>query len=122
MIKWKSYDENEGELIEFCCDKLKSIYGNLLTWDPQDKKWCLKVDRITTFQDPLTSKYIVKKVDGIEDLKAIDYCPFCGANCYKEEMRYDAWITDISGQVRGHTHTDQCTHSGWNTYICGKVF
>jgi len=111
VIKWKEYSDKDGELIEFCCDSLQAIYSNLLTWDQSIKKWCLKVDRITTLQDPYTSKYIVKKVDGIQDLKAIDYCPFCGANCYKEELRYDAWPINICGTA----------WDGMNVYICGHI-
>ena len=97
MITWKSYDSENGEQIDFCCNEMKSVYGNLLTWDEAAKKWCLKVDRYTMYQEPTTSKYITKKVDGLQDLKVITYCPFCGKNNYKEELRYDSWIPPMPG-------------------------
>jgi len=104
MITWKSYSSETGENIEFCCDTIQSVYGPLVTWDPADKKWCIIVRRQTVQHNPYTSKNETIIEKDKFDLKTIDYCPFCGKNIYKEEMRYNT------------------TGSGWNTYVCGKVF
>jgi hypothetical protein len=130
MITWKQYSQEHGEQIEFCCDPLKSVYGSLLTWDEKEKKWAIRVDRFTMYQDPYTSKYITKKVNGVQDLKIVDYCMFCGKNFYKEELRYDAtgsgWSYIGSGiagtllstrsQIR---YTDSGRFSGWRYAVCG---
>ena len=118
MIKWKEYTTKDGEQIEFCCDTIKSVYGNLITWDPAEKKWAIKVDRTTMYQDPYTSKYIVKKVEGIQDLKSIDYCMFCGKNIYKDEMRYNTTGSGWGGKV--YVCGNAVGYEGI-TYICGNV-
>ena len=78
MIIWKSYSPDEGEQIDFCCDSMKSVYGNLLTWDPADKKWCFLIKRKTIQHNPYTQKNEVIIEKDKEDLKIIQYCPFCG--------------------------------------------
>lgn len=93
MLKWLEYDPENGEQIEFCCNQIKSVYGSLITWDAKEEKWAMKVERWTTYQDPYTSKYVTKKVEGVQDIKTIDYCMFCGKNLYKDDLRYDTWIT-----------------------------
>lgn len=89
MIIWKEYDTDKGEQIDFCCDQMKSVYGSLVTWDPAERKWCLLVRRMTTQHNPYTGKNETSEVKIGYDTKLIDYCPFCGENVYKEELRYD---------------------------------
>lgn len=115
MLKWLEYDPENGEQIEFCCNQMKSVYGSLITWDAKEEKWAMKVDRWTMFQDPYTSKYITKKVEGVQDIKTIDYCMFCGKNMYKEELRYDTWISGSTMRICGDIFT------GPKVYLCGNA-
>ena len=78
-IKWIKYDPEFGEVIEFCCDAMKKAYGISITWDPGAKRWCKREKRKTKYQDPYSSKFIFKTVEGIEDLIPIDKCEFCGS-------------------------------------------
>lgn len=84
MITWKSFNSETGEQIDFCCPEMQSVYGNLVTWDPGDKKWCVLINRKTKFMDPYTSKMIEKIELDKQDLKPIEWCPFCGKNVYKD--------------------------------------
>lgn len=78
VIKWIRFDPDEGEIIEFCCDAMRKAYGISITWDPGEKRWCKREKRKTKYQDPYTSKFIFKTVEGIEDLIPIEKCEFCG--------------------------------------------
>lgn len=127
MIIWKSFNSETGEEIEFCCNILKTLYGTLLTWDPADGKWCVLVRRKTVQHNP----YISKNVELIEkdkmDLLNIEYCPFCGKNVYKDELRYDTtgpgWGgIQIAGMSGRYIHKDYPHQRMTYTQESGDIF
>lgn len=78
MITWREFSPDEGEIIDFCCDRMKSVYNNLVTWDPGANKWCMLIRRKTVQHNPYTSKdEIIIEKDKF-DMKVIEYCMFCG--------------------------------------------
>lgn len=89
MITWKAFNSETGEDIEFCCNTLQNVYGSLLTWDPGLEKWCFLVRRKTVQHNPYTSKNVVLIEKDKMDMLAVEYCPFCGKNVYKDELRYN---------------------------------
>lgn len=90
MIKWIRYDPQDGEVIEFCCDNMKSIYGKIITYT-EENMYGVKVPRYHKIEDHENHKIRDEMIKPVQyDLSIIEYCPFCGKSIYNEfENRYD---------------------------------
>jgi hypothetical protein len=72
-LRYERYDTNEGDIIDFCCDRAREAYPNTIGYEGSDEKFAIY--SVCKGEERKFNHYI----------SYIEYCPFCGKKINEEK-------------------------------------